>query len=168
MNGFIKIHRRMLGWEWYDNPKTKVVFLHLLLTANWKRTTYHGYDLNAGDVIIGRKRLASALGISERETRTALEHLKRTGEISTIKTTNKFTIIRIEKWALYQGEQSESDQQNSPQSAPQASEQRPEKDHTLRMEEKKKERNYYYYDIANDKSLPASERYKALAEKGLV
>lgn len=168
MNGFIKIHRRMLGWEWYDNPKTKAVFLHLLLTANWKRTTYHGYDLNAGDVIIGRKKLASALGISERETRTALEHLKRSGEITTIKTTNKFTIIRVEKWAFYQGEQSESDQQNSPQSASQASEQRPGKDHTLRKKEEKNIRNPYFYNIVNDKSRPASERYKVLEEKGLV
>lgn len=43
MEGYIKIHRKMLDWEWYDDIPTKTLFLHLLLTANWKDSKWHRY-----------------------------------------------------------------------------------------------------------------------------
>jgi len=106
MNGFIKIDRRMLDWEWYDDPNTKVVFLHLLLMANWKDGGYKGYKLKAGDVVFGRKALADTLGLSERNVRTALEHLQKTGEI-VVKSTNAFSVATLVNWAKYQSEYEE-------------------------------------------------------------
>lgn len=100
-NGFIKLHRKMLGWEWYDDPNTKAVFLHLLLTANFKETSYRGIDIHPGQTIIGRKALAKTLGISEQNVRTALNHLKSTNEI-TIKITNKFSVVTLVNWSSYQ------------------------------------------------------------------
>ena len=110
LNGYIKLHRKMLNWGWYDEPATKAVFLHLLLTANFKEGEYRGHKVEPGQTVVGRKKMSSELGLSERQIRTALEHLKNSGEIS-IKTTNRFSIITIENWGMYQGCCDESDQQ---------------------------------------------------------
>lgn len=100
-DGWVKLHRKMLEWEWYDDPNTKVVFLHLLLTANFTKTSYKGIELHPGQTIIGRKALAEKLGLSEQNIRTALKRLKSTNEI-TIEVTNKFSVVTVVNWASYQ------------------------------------------------------------------
>ena len=101
MQGYVNLHRKMLDWEWYQDGPTKDVFIHLLLTANYKKSKYKGVDIEAGQVVIGRKSLAKALGLGEQQVRTALEHLKSTNDI-TIKSTNKFSVVTIVNWPLYQ------------------------------------------------------------------
>ncbi|MES0445034.1 MAG: hypothetical protein ABUJ92_00675 [Desulfobacterales bacterium] len=103
-SGFIKIHRKLTEWEWYQCTNTKLVFLHLLLTANYKPSRFRGCDIPAGSVVTGRTALSEAVGISEQQLRTALAKLKSTGEL-TSKATNKFTIYYIVKWAEYQVDQ---------------------------------------------------------------
>ena len=105
-NGYVKLFRKMVDWEWYGDPNTKAVFLHLLLTANYKRTRFRGVTLKPGQTIIGRKALAETLGISEQNVRTSLNHLKSTNEI-TIKVTNKFSVVTIVNWESYQFEDGE-------------------------------------------------------------
>ena len=100
-NGYIKLHRKLLDWGWYKDQNTMTVFLHLLLTANFTESEYMGVKIHPGQTVIGRKSLAKALGMSEQNVRTALTHLKSTNEI-TIKSTNKFSVVTIVKWELYQ------------------------------------------------------------------
>lgn len=137
MAGYIKLHRKLLKWEWYSDPNTFRVFMHLLLTASYEENSFRGHKLKAGQVVCGRKQLAKDLGLSERSVRTALEHLKSTNEI-TIKTTNRFSIITIEKWAMYQSDTDDTDQQTDQQADTQATNNRPATDHT---QEIKKLRN---------------------------
>ena len=106
-NGYLKLYRSMTKWEWYKDTITKIVFLHLLLNANWEPSRYMGYEVPKGGLVIGRKKLAETLEISERQVRTALEHLKSTNEI-TIKTTNRFSIVTIVNWEKYQGLEEET------------------------------------------------------------
>ena len=113
--GFIKLDRGITDWGWYDDPITKVVFIHLLLNANWKDGEYHGVEIKAGQVVFGRKKYAEALGLSEQNVRTAIKNLHKKGEISTSEVTNRFTVITIEKWAEYQGESDEPNQQPNQQ-----------------------------------------------------
>lgn len=105
---FIKLYRAMKNWGWYSDPPTKDVFLHLLLNANWEDGEFRGTKLHKGEVVFGRKKYAQELGLSEQQVRTAIKHLQQTGEISTIKATNKFTVFLIEKWGFYQGCENES------------------------------------------------------------
>lgn len=99
--GFIKLHRSILKWEWYSDEHTKSVFLHLLINAQWEDSRYKGHEVPKGSLVIGRKKLARELNLTERQVRTSLEHLKSTNEI-TIKTTNQFSIISIVNWEKYQ------------------------------------------------------------------
>lgn len=110
MKGYIKIHRKFRDWEWYSEPVVKDVFLHLLITASWKDSRYKGHEIKAGQTIITVSGLASELGVSTRQVRTAIEKLESTGEI-TRKTTNRFTVVTVENWSLYQADYDDDDKQ---------------------------------------------------------
>ena len=110
MKGYIKIHRKFRDWEWYSEPVVKDVFLHLLITASWEDSRYKGHEIKAGQTIITVSGLASELGVSTRQVRTAIEKLESTGEI-TRKTTNRFTVVTVENWSLYQADYDDDDKQ---------------------------------------------------------
>lgn len=112
MAGWIKIHRKMAEWEWYTEPNTFRLFMHLLLHANHEDKKWKGVDVPAGSLVTGRHSLAEKTGLSERQVRTALKNLKSTNEV-TSKTSNKFSIISIVKWKEYQTSDQQSDQQTT-------------------------------------------------------
>ena len=101
MHGFIKLHRKMLDWEWHSDPNTFSVFMHLLLIARFDEGSWKSIPLEPGQLITGRKSLSQMTGISEQSIRTCLERLKSTSEI-TIKSTNKFSVITLVNWSKYQ------------------------------------------------------------------
>ena len=109
---WIKIHNKLLNWEWYTDVNTKAVFIHCILKANWKDCSYQGVEVPRGSFVTGRKKLAKELGLSEQEIRTAIKHLISTNEI-TIKATNKFTIISIKNYDMYQQNNQELNQQST-------------------------------------------------------
>ncbi len=125
--GWIKLHRKFLNWEWYTDTNTKVVFIHLLFLANLDDRRYRGMEIKRGECIIGRHKLAYELNLSEREVRTAINHLISTNEI-TIKTTNKFTIVTICKFDNYQCVKKQTDQQSDQQADQQPTTERPTTD----------------------------------------
>lgn len=110
MNGYIRLLRKFLNWEWYKNTITKSVFLHCLLKANWEDGKFEGMVIKKGSFVTGRKKMAEEIGISEQQLRTALKHLKSTNEI-TIDTTSKYSIISINNYDLYQADNQIANQQ---------------------------------------------------------
>lgn len=105
MEGWIKLHRKMLGWEFYRDTNTKVVFLHLLLNANYEDKTWRGIEIKRGQLITSVKHLSEELNLSTQQIRTSLNKLKdnkQNNKQITIKTTNKYTLVTIEKYDLYQ------------------------------------------------------------------
>ena len=101
MDGWIKLHRKLLEWEWYRDSNTLHLFLHLLLQANHQPTRWRGLPIEQGQVLTGRHLLSKQTGLSERSIRTSLTRLKTTNEL-TIKTTSRFSIITIVKYNEYQ------------------------------------------------------------------
>ncbi len=91
----------MLKWGWYSDPAVKAVFIHLLLTAAFAPKEWKGVTLSAGQTVTSIKSLSGELGLSVKQVRTALQKLKKTGEIST-KGANRFTIVTVENWELFQ------------------------------------------------------------------
>lgn len=112
MEGWIKLHRKMVEWEWYNDNNTKIVFLHLLLTANHKEKKWQGITILRGQKLTSLEHLSKEVGLSVQQTRTALNKLKSTNEI-TIKSTNKNTLITIEKYSDYQDRDEENNKQNN-------------------------------------------------------
>lgn len=101
MQGWIKLHRSILEWEWYDHQPTRDVFIHLLLKCQFQTTSKKRTDIPQGCVLTSRSKLAKELGISERSVRTALSNLQTTSEVS-IKVSNKNSLIYLNKWEDYQ------------------------------------------------------------------
>lgn len=106
-SGYIKLHRKITEWEWYSDANTFRVFIHLLLNANYSHNKWQGIPLNPGQRITSSDRIAEDLKLSRQNVRTAINHLKSTGEI-TVQSTNKFLLVTIENWASYQGSVEES------------------------------------------------------------
>ena len=136
--GFIKIHRSILNWEWYSDTNTQVVFIYLLLHANWEESHFRGHTIPKGSLVTGRKKIAHDLNISERNVRTAIKHLKSTNEV-TIEVTNEFSIVNIVNWEKYQGFENEATNKVTGEMTIK----RPTSDHIKEYKEIKNKRNIY-------------------------
>lgn len=106
MNGWIKLHRQILEWEWYSDNNTFRLFIHLILKANHKEKRYKGKLLKSGTILTSRDILAIETGLSVRQIRTSLKRLNSTNEL-TIKTSSQGTIIHIVNYKKYQIETNE-------------------------------------------------------------
>lgn len=95
MNGdFVKMYRSFLEWEWYSDINTSRSFLHMLLKANWKDSKFQGITVPRGSFISSIGRLAEETALTDREIRTAVSHLKMTGEV-TSRPTNRYTVFAV-------------------------------------------------------------------------
>lgn len=110
MDGFIKLHRKILEWEWYDDENTFKLFLHLILIANHKDKKYRGKIIKKGQIMTGREKLAESTNLTVQQIRTSLKKLESTNEI-TIEASRKGTIITITNWSAYQGDNQQTNQQ---------------------------------------------------------
>ena len=106
-NGFIKLYRSMIDWEWFQDANATRVFLYLLLDANHKANRWMGKEILPGQTVTSYQIISKKTGISVQSVRTAISKLKSTGEI-TSQSTNKYTLITIENWASYQSEDCKS------------------------------------------------------------
>lgn len=105
-NGWIKLHRKLL-----DNPVVMkdsdhlAVWIYLLLNAS--HTEYpvlfggKKISLKAGQLITGRKSIASTLGISESKVRRILDLFEIDQQIDRQRT-NKNSLVSILNWDKYQ------------------------------------------------------------------
>lgn len=100
----------MLEWEWYDDINMVRLWLHLLFKANYKNMSWHRKIIKRGQLVTGREELARQTGLSVQQVRTCLDKLVECGCI-TKKTTNKYTLITICKYSIYQDIPNEDNQQ---------------------------------------------------------
>jgi DNA replication protein DnaD len=81
------------------------LFLHLLINANHQKSRFlwnrKVIEIEAGQLVTGRKQLSEQTGISSQSVRTALVNLKSTNTI-TITSTTKYSVITILNWTSYQ------------------------------------------------------------------
>lgn len=100
-NGWIKLHRQILEWEWYEDINCFRLFTHLLLKANHKEKRYKGIVVKAGQIVTSRDLLAQETGLSSQQVRTAITKLKSTNEITSV-TSSQGTIIEVVNYEKYQ------------------------------------------------------------------
>lgn len=98
---WIKTYEKLLKWEWYGDPIMVATWIHLLLKANWCDKKWRGITIKRGQLITSRTRLADEIGLTERQLRTCLERMQSSCEIA-CETTNRYTIITICNYDIYQ------------------------------------------------------------------
>lgn len=99
--GFVILHRALLDWEWYSDPNTARLFIHLILTVNHASGQWHGIEIERGQRVSSYAKLASETGLSVKEVRTALNHLKKTGEVAH-KASSKYGLFTVVNYDKYQ------------------------------------------------------------------
>lgn len=97
--GHVKLHRKIVNWRYFKEPKTVVVWLAIITQVEWKK----GCKEKPGQWFTTVKELCEITGLEPQEVRTAIKHLTNdsTSEITT-KSTNKGTLITVANWRFYQ------------------------------------------------------------------
>ena len=101
MDGWIKLHRIITEWEWYDDSNTFRLFIHLLLKANSKDAIWRGEPIKRGQLITSIAHLSEELKLSVKQIRISINKLKRTNEVASARANNS-TRLTINKYDSYQ------------------------------------------------------------------
>lgn len=112
MSGWVKLHRSMLEWEWYNDINVCRLFVHLLLKANHSDKKWRGIEIKRGQTLTSLDALSNETGLSVSQIRTSLKKLKSTGEIAN-KSHTKYRVITVLEYDRFQ----DSDKQNDKQLA---------------------------------------------------
>lgn len=99
---YIKLYEQITNWEWFHTPSTLALFIYLLLKANYKDSVVHGVKVKRGQLVTSLPKLSTDVGLSIQQTRTAISHLKSTGEITDV-SNRQYRVITIVKYDEYQG-----------------------------------------------------------------
>ena len=110
--GYIKLYRRMMKWGWYTDTPTKCVFLHLLFLACYEPCFYKSVHLEPGQAVSSIRQIATDTGLTVKQVRTALNHLKETQEVAQ-SPNGKFSVFTINNYAEYQGAGTEEGKQRA-------------------------------------------------------
>lgn len=102
-NGYIRLHRQILKWEWWSNPNTFRMFIYLLLKANYCDLKFEGKVIQRGQLVTSIPKLAQETALTPRQVRVTLDHLKLTGEV-TDTYTSKYRIITVVNYDKYQND----------------------------------------------------------------
>lgn len=110
--GWVKIHRKLLKWEWFDNPQMLQLFLFMLLEANTEEKRWHGLTIRRGQFVTSAAKISAATGLTARQIRTCVKHLVETGEIiydTTTGSTHRCVIVTVCEYCKYQENKPGSD-----------------------------------------------------------
>ena len=110
-DGWLKLYRKIDEWEWYTKSEMVHLFLHLIIKATPYEKTWRGIKLSRGQLIASRQKISVETGISEMKVRTCLQRLQDSGEI-TIVSSNRFSVIIVCNYDIYQVTSSNDNQQN--------------------------------------------------------
>ena len=114
MSGWIKLHRSLIDWEWYDDANTLRLFLHCCLRANFEDGQWRGIEIARGQYLTSVKTLSAEIKLSESKIRLSLKKLISTNEI-TIKTTSQNSMITVCNYDTYNSRELENNKQNNKQ-----------------------------------------------------
>ncbi len=107
---WIKLHTKLLNWEWYSDINTTRLFIHCLLKANYKEGNFEGKEIARGSFVTSLPKLSEETGLSIQQTRTSLNKLISTNNI-TNKSHTKYRVITINNYDLYQKNNSQNNRQ---------------------------------------------------------
>ena len=105
------------------------------MTANFADSEFLGVKIKRGQLACSYSELADTLKLSERNIRTALDHLKATGQV-TVERHPKFSVVTLVGYNRYQAADTRSDRRLTPDRHPTDNQVTPD-----RQQEKKNKKN---------------------------
>lgn len=110
--GYVKLHRQLLEWEWFADSATVHVLTYLMITANWKEAKWMGITIPPGGTVTSREKIAAHTGLSEKQVRLALDKLEK-GRVIERDRAGKGQLVTLVNWAKYQGDEHEQGRQRA-------------------------------------------------------
>ena len=169
-SGYIRLYRSFLTWEWYTDGITKDVFLHLILTANWEPKKWRGITIERGQRVFSYAKLSKELHISVQQVRTAISHLKSTGEITCLGK-SEYSIVTVKNYELYQQATSDStSDQQAINKRPTSDQQQLKKDKESKNDNKaiKKERVVFIPPTLDEVTAYCAERDNGINPQAFI
>ena len=99
--GWIKLHRKMMSWEWFKDSNAVHLFVYLLLSAASEPREWRGVSIARGQVAVSVSELCGTLGMSVKSVRTAMGKLEESGAIERLPT-SRYTLVTIANYDSYQ------------------------------------------------------------------
>lgn len=169
MAGWIKLHKKLLENPIFKKAEPLQLFMYCLLRANHDETKiiWNGKEeiLEKGSFITGRKVLALATGQTESAVWKRLDSLRKMG-MTTQKSNNKFTIVKVLNYCTYQGNENKKEQQSNNKVT--TKEQQSNTDKNLRTKELKNKEKDLKYTYAELVRLTSAEYNRLVDEHGEV
>ena len=113
-SGYVKLWRKSIENGWLQNSKLWAFWCYCLIKASHKEITMtvglQRIQLKPGQFVFGRTKASKDLKINESSIYRLVKFLENSGNIE-VKSNNKFSIITIINWGIYQGESTTSEQQ---------------------------------------------------------
>lgn len=97
MTGWIKLHRKLKDWQWYDDHNATRLLIHLLISVNYEEKKWMGITIKPGSMAFSWETLSIQCGLSVMQCRTAMDKLISSKEV-TREVTNKYQLITLVKW----------------------------------------------------------------------
>jgi hypothetical protein len=98
--GWIKLHRKMMRWEWFNDSHMVHIFIYFLLKANRTEGRWKGLKIQTGQLAIGLRSLSKKTGMTYATVRYCLKRMVESHEI-TIEGTHLCSIITICNYKYY-------------------------------------------------------------------
>ena len=98
---YIKLYSKLLNWQWYNSLNVRVLFIHLLLKANLTETKWQDTTIKQGQLVTNLDKLATETCLTKKQTRIALDKLKKSGEI-VCERAGRLTLVCLVNYGLYQ------------------------------------------------------------------
>ena len=105
--GFIKLYRNLFLWDWWSDIRTFRLWIVILRSVNWQDNEWQGKTIRRGSMVTSLEKLSELSQLTIQQTRTALNHLKKTNDI-TIKSTKNGSVITVVNYDFWQGRLEES------------------------------------------------------------
>jgi DNA-binding transcriptional regulator YhcF (GntR family) len=114
MQGWIKLHRKLLHSSIFQNPNLLKFWIWCLLKASHcdhnTRVGLQEVELKEGQFIFGRNKAGSELNMNPSTVYRYLSVIEKEGLVCANRN-NKFTVVTIANWGLYQTVEHENEQQ---------------------------------------------------------
>lgn len=108
MGGWLKLHRKMLEWSLYHDLPAFRLFLHLLLTVDYRSRQEDGETMPAGSRKARVIDLSNETGLSVMQVRYAIDKLVKNGCIMWTTKRKAGGVVSVCNWEEYQGDGAEN------------------------------------------------------------